>query len=66
MISQEIKSIAVTPTVNHLFQIREKNIASFSPEKQADAFNHTLMQFLFMPTQAKMNIQKAVAFLKQG
>ena len=58
-----IKGRAATPAHEKLFVIRDENKARPLKEDQALAFHHTVAQLLFMATQARRDIQTAVAFL---
>jgi hypothetical protein len=53
----------VTPTVDHLFTIRDEKEAKPLDKKQTLAFHHTVAQLLFMATRVRRDIQTAVAFL---
>jgi hypothetical protein len=53
---------AATPVANHLFVIRDEKEARPLMEEQALAFHCTVAQLLFMATQARQDIQTAVAF----
>ncbi len=52
-----------TPGLDHLFTIRDKKEARLLDKKRGTAFHHTIAQLLFMATQARRDIQTAVAFL---
>ena len=58
-----IKERAATPAHDKLFVIRDKKEARPLKEDQALAFHHTVAQLLFVATQARQDIQTAVAFL---
>eukprot|EP00957_Ditylum_brightwellii_P192335 14641786-Ditylum_brightwellii.AAC.1 len=45
---EEIKSVAATNAVEHLFEVREDNKDKLLPEEQALAFHHTTAQLLFL------------------
>eukprot|EP00804_Cyclotella_cryptica_P021177 CCRYP_001489-RB/>CCRYP_001489-RB protein AED:0.45 eAED:0.38 QI:0/-1/0/1/-1/0/1/0/491 len=64
---QAITKTSSTPAADHLFQIRDaEEVAKqekFLSEEQARHFHHTVAQLLFLLTQARRDIQTAVAFL---
>eukprot|EP00957_Ditylum_brightwellii_P065005 4930891-Ditylum_brightwellii.AAC.1 len=47
---EEIKSVAVTPAVEHLFEICTDNKDKLLPKEQALAFHRTTAQLLFLST----------------
>ncbi len=59
MITREV----ATPALDHLFTIQDKKEARPLEKERGAAFQHTIAQLLFMLTQARRDIQTAVAFL---
>ena len=60
---EEIKSVAATPTSEHLFTVCEDNKEKLLPEEQALAFHHTVAQLLFLSARARPDTHTAVSFL---
>ena len=60
---EKIKSSAVTPASEHLFDVREDNKDKLLPEEQAQAFHRTTAQFFFMCARAQPDIRTSVSFL---
>ena len=61
---EEVKtSTTATPAAEYLFQTIKENKAKYTPEEQAINFHHDVAKLLFVSTRARLDIQKAVAFL---
>ena len=61
--SEPITTSCATPASDHLFTVRDKSKAKFLPEKQAQAFHHTVAQLLFLSKRSRRDVQTAVSFL---
>ncbi len=53
----------LTPVADYLFTIRNKKEGRPLEKERGTAFYHTVAQLLFKSTQARRDIQTAVAFL---
>ncbi len=60
---EPITTSCTTPAADHLFTVCKESKAKFLPEAQAQAFNHTVTQLLFLCKQIQRDIQMAVSFL---
>eukprot|EP00957_Ditylum_brightwellii_P158588 12071421-Ditylum_brightwellii.AAC.1 len=60
---EKIKSVAVTPAAEHLFEVRDDNKDKLLPEEQALAFHCTAAQLLFLSARTRPDIQTPVSFL---
>jgi hypothetical protein len=54
---------APTPAGDHLFKIRNETESKPLEEERAFAFHHTVVNLLFLATQARRDVQTAVACL---
>ncbi len=60
---ETITTTFATPAADHLFTVRNKQEAKFLPKQQAQAFDHTVLQLLFLCKGTQYNIQMAISFL---
>ena len=60
---EEIKSVAATPTAEHLFDVCEDNKDKILPEEQALAFHYTTAQLLFLSVHTRPDTHTTVSFL---
>ena len=51
-----IRSTAVTPASEHLFQVQDKKDSKLLPEEQAQHFHHTVAQLLLLCMRARLDI----------
>jgi hypothetical protein len=58
---EEITRVCATPASDYLFKVRENGTKL--NEELAEAFHHTVYQFLFAASRARRDIQTAVSFL---
>jgi hypothetical protein len=61
--SKTITTTCATPAADHLFTVCDEQEAKFLPEKQAQAFHHTVTQNLFLCKRTGHNIHTVVSFL---
>jgi hypothetical protein len=60
---KEIIGTNTTPAADHLFEVRDKSLATLLPEEQTMVFHHATVQLLFLSVRARSDIQPATAFL---
>jgi hypothetical protein len=60
---KSITTSCASPAGDHLFTMRDAGKAKFLPEKQAQAFHHTVAQLLFLCKRTQCVIQTAISFL---
>ena len=60
---ENIIGISVSPSVEHLFKVRDDKDTKYLPEEQAQSFHHTTAQLLFICSRSRRNIETTVAFL---
>ena len=59
---EEIKSLADTPSSEHLFDVLEDNQNRLLPEEQTRAVHHCTAQLLFLCARVKLDIHTSVPF----
>ncbi len=59
----KVDKVLLTPTGEHLFQVRNENERKRLPEEQAQAFHRAVAQLLFLMARLRCDIHTAVAFL---
>ncbi len=60
---EEITGTKTSPTLDHLFMVRDPSLAKALPEEQAMAFHRTMAQLLFLSVRVRRDIQPTTAFL---
>ena len=60
---EELEADALSPAPDNLFRVRPENEARYLTEEQAQQFNRTVAQLLFLSARARRDIQTDVAFL---
>ena len=58
-----IRSTAATPASEHLFQVGDEKNRKFLPDEQAQHFQHTVAQILFLCIRARPYMQPFIYFL---